>query len=208
MDPEWANKNLNTIRTLMERAVVYRRALAAVMIAVGCIGLFCSIIGFTLLSHTSISELILYWMIVGLISLIIGFVLIRRQALKAKEAFWSPPTRRIAQAMLPCMTTGSLIGAAAVVEPEIQLVAFWIPALWMTLFGCAIHAAGFFMSRGIKLFGWLFILLGMAVFSGFVATDHQPTTAQLHLLMGTVFGGGHFAYGIYLHFTENRKLSQ
>jgi hypothetical protein len=39
MDPKWAADNLQTIRTLMERSAVYRRALAPVMIFIGIIGL-------------------------------------------------------------------------------------------------------------------------------------------------------------------------
>ncbi len=39
MSAQWAEENLNTIRTLMERASVYRRALAPVAIAVGVLGM-------------------------------------------------------------------------------------------------------------------------------------------------------------------------
>jgi len=39
MNPNWAEENLQTIRTLMERSAVYRRALAPIMILAGVIGL-------------------------------------------------------------------------------------------------------------------------------------------------------------------------
>ena len=39
MSAQWAEENLNTIRTLMERASVYRRALAPVAITVGVLGI-------------------------------------------------------------------------------------------------------------------------------------------------------------------------
>ena len=39
MSAQWAKENLTTIRPLMERASVYRRALAPVAIAVGVLGM-------------------------------------------------------------------------------------------------------------------------------------------------------------------------
>jgi hypothetical protein len=75
----------------------------------------------------------------------------------------------------------------------------------MVLYGCALTAAGFFMHRGIKLLGWLFILSGC----GLMAVRCQPTSALStlsgHWVMGVVFGGLHLAYGIYLYFTEQRR---
>jgi hypothetical protein len=39
MKPDWAEENLQTIRTLMERSAVYRRALAPIMFFAGLVGL-------------------------------------------------------------------------------------------------------------------------------------------------------------------------
>lgn len=70
------------------------------------------------------------------------------------------------------------------------------------------HAMGFFMKRGIKLFGWVLILAGMSLYIAknlpfFVDRLPGPTPDQYgHLLMGMLFGGTHLAYGVYLYFTE------
>ena len=45
-------------------------------------------------------------MAVAVICLAEAFLLIRRQALKEAEAFWSPPTRRVAQAISPAFLRG------------------------------------------------------------------------------------------------------
>ena len=29
--------------------------------------------------------------------------------------------------------------------------------MWLLFYGCALHAAGFFMPRGMKWFGWIYI---------------------------------------------------
>src|SRR5580698_4228923 len=76
--------------------------------------------------------------------------------------------------------------------------------VWGVLYGLALNSAGFFMPRGIKLFGWTFILAGLGLFlvlDGVIQADiFSP-----HLLMGVLFGLSHLAYGIYLYFTEPRK---
>jgi hypothetical protein len=72
------------------------------------------------------------------------------------------------------------------------------------LYGCAFHAEGFFMPRGMKLFGWAFVLGGCAGFA-----LGQPEAAKslnvAHGLMGVFFGLLHLAYGVYLYFTEPRE---
>jgi hypothetical protein len=74
----------------------------------------------------------------------------------------------------------------------------------MGLYGCAIHAAGFFMPRGFRLFGWAFIigscLLGMALCVG-----GPPSIPAANIAMGVLFGSSHLAYGVYLFFTEQRR---
>ena len=58
------------------------------------------------------------------------------------------------------------------------------------------------MHRGIKLLGWLFVLCGCALMASRCLASGPLTLAASHLVMGSVFGGLHFAYGIYLYFTE------
>jgi hypothetical protein len=75
----------------------------------------------------------------------------------------------------------------------------------MVFYGCAVHAAGFFMPRGIKLFGWGFIAIGCLVSYRLSLGRATLSLGTGHLLMGSSFGGLHLAYGIYLFFTEQRK---
>ena len=39
-----------------------------------------------------------------------AFLIARRQAFKDHEAFWSPPTRRVAQALMPPLLAGMCLG--------------------------------------------------------------------------------------------------
>ena len=75
----------------------------------------------------------------------------------------------------------------------------------MLLYGCALHSAGFFMHRGIKLLGWLFVLCGCALMAAHCIPGDPLALVERHRAMGGVFGGLHLAYGIYLYFTEKRR---
>jgi len=205
MESNWAAEHLQVIRTLMERSAIYRRALAPVMIYNGVLGLAGGAIGWVC-DISSPRGFVGYWAGVGVLALSGSFLLIRRQALKEPEPFWSPPTRRVAQALLPPLFAGSVAGLLSLISPTWDFLEPWaLPAFWIVLYGCALTAAGFFMHRGIKLLGWIFVILGCA----FMATRcYAPTALSLadsHWVMGGVFGGLHLVYGIYLYFTEPRR---
>ena len=203
MQTDWASENLQVIRTLMERSAVYRRALAPVMGLVGATGIAAGAAGATLKFETS-RQLAAYWAAVAVVCLAEAFLLIRRQALKESEPFWSPPTRRIAQAVAPAFFAGLAVGIVFFIlntdEPEEVLT---LVLIWMLLYGLAMHAAGFFMPRGFRLFGWGYILCAVAGLGCMMALEDLPF-ANSNIAMGALFGGGHAAYGLYLHFTEKR----
>jgi hypothetical protein len=205
MESNWAAEHLQTIRTLMERAAVYRRALAPIMICNGVLGAVGAVAG-GFLRIDSARGFTLYWAGIGAFALAGSFLLVRRQALKESEPFWSPPTRRIAQALLPPVFVGMAAGSLAAFWPGCDFIQPWgLPALWMLLYGCALNAAGFFMARGIKLFGWLFVLCGCGLIAVCCWAGGPLAPIQCHRVMGAVFGGLHLAYGIYLYFTEPRR---
>jgi hypothetical protein len=205
MESHWASEHLQVIRTLMERSAIYRRALAPVTLTTGVIGLLAAGIGWWL-GLDSTRAFGLYWGVVSLVTLATAFVLMRRQALRDGEAFWSLPTRRVSQALIPSLFAG-WVTLVALFLPRWQdtLQAWWLPPLWMILYGCAIHAAGFFMPRGMKLFGWMFIVAGSGLFLALSIPGGVPALRWCHVLMGATFGGLHVAYGAYLYLTEKGK---
>lgn len=206
MNPNWAEQNLKIIRTLMERTVVYRRALAPIMILAGAVGLAGGVAGWRL-NLASNTGFLLFWLGMAMISLAGALLLVRRQALKDGEPFWSPPARRVAQALLPAFTVGLMVavfivglgGFKSVENTGLQLL---VILLWTWFYGCAAHAAGFFMPRGVRLLGWIFIAVGGALLAGLCLPENPLTRTPPHLLMGAIFGGIHLAYGIYLYVTK------
>ena len=210
MESNWAAEHLQVIRTLMERSALYRRALAPIMIFNGVAGLAAAALGWGL-KIGSPRAFIFYWAGVSAVALAGSFLLVRRQALKESEPFWSPPTRRVTQALLPPLAAGLMISAVALMRvgsasdnPGNLAGMLWLPLLWVVLYGCAFHAAGFFMPRGMKLFGWAFVLGGCVLFAVGVPAWVRPLDCA-HGIMGFFFGGLHLAYGVYLYFTERRR---
>jgi hypothetical protein len=210
MESNWAAEHLQVIRTLMERSALYRRALAPVMIFNGAVGVAAAIAGWALKVEAP-KAFILYWAAVGLVAVAGSFFLVRRQALKDAEPFWSPPTRRVTQAMLPPLGAGLIISAVALANIDSApaklgavLGMLWLPLSWVILYGCAFHAAGFFMPRGMKVFGWAFVVGGCALLAlGIPDWTHRLDYG--HGIMGFFFGALHLAYGLYLYSSEQRK---
>jgi hypothetical protein len=205
MENNWASEHLQVIRTLMERSALYRRALAPIMIVSGCIGLAAAVVP-CVVPIDSDRTFSLFWLGVSLIALVADLLLVRRQALKEAEPFWSLPTRRVVEALLPAFIAG-FVAAVAEVFISGSSTAWLLAVAWIIAYGCALHAAGFFMQRGFKLFGWVFIVSGSALLLAGVALPQLATIEVAHYLMGVFFGVLHLGYGVYLYFTEKRKPS-
>ena len=205
MQTNWAEENLKTIRTLMERSAIYRRALAPIMLFAGFVGVLAAAIGF--LSY--LDSTIYLWPDIAMFALVGALLIARRQAIRDREPFWSPPARRVVLAMFPSWLIGIIatmtFQVVSVKDPQLS---WWLPSIWMILYGLGLYGAGFFMQRGIRLLGWIFILGGLAVsviltLKSTVGT--LPPLIYAHCLMGFFFGMLHLAYGAYLYLTEKRK---
>jgi hypothetical protein len=100
--------------------------------------------------------------------------------------------------MLPPLTAGCLVGIIFTYAglPEI------LPVLWALFYGCALHAAGFFVPRGVKWLGWIYIVLAASGFASLISFHSSPNP---HIVMGFFFGAVHLVYGVYLYLTEKGK---
>ena len=203
METNWAAEHLQSIRTLMERSALYRRALAPIMIFAGVLGLVSAAAG--LVFHLdSVRGFTGLWFGTAVAVIAGAFLIARRQALRDNEPFWSPPTRRVAQALLPPLMAGMLVGLVftfgSLEGGFVKMLAF----MWAIFYGCALHAAGFFMPRGMKVFGWIYVgaACGSLCFLAITKTDLEMSA---HWLMGFFFGGLHLVYGAYLYLTEKGK---
>ena len=205
MDPNLASEHLQVIRTLMERSAIYRRALAPIMIGAGVLGLLGAAVSFFHPIHSN-RGFALLWMCVGVAAVVLAYLLARRQALREQEAFWSPPAKRVTEALLPPFYVGASVGlAASLVGENFDSVAWLVAATWIVLYGCGLNAAGFFTPRGLRLFGSAFVCSGTVFFMMALDWPQFRTPQAAHGVMGLFFGVLHLAYGAYLYFTEPKR---
>ena len=205
MEPNWAAENLQTIRTLMERSAVYRRALAPIRLICGISGLAGGVAGWQWHLDAN-KEFVWVWVITAVFALSCSTLLIRQQALRAAESFWSPPTRRITQALMPPFLVGAVLAGVTTQWGNDTVGREFLIIIWCLAFGCGINAAGFFMPRGIRWFGWIFLLIGFGLIACLsLEVDLLKVFHSPHLLMATIFGGLHLAYGFDLYFTEKKN---
>jgi hypothetical protein len=203
METNWASDHLQTIRTLMERAALYRRALAPLMMTSGSMGIAAFIVT-RLTSLDSARAFSAFWLSISCVAITLSYVMVRRQALKDSEPFWSPPTRRVTEALLPAFFVGFAAGVYHLVR-EASATAWLLAPGWIIVYGCAVHAAGFFMQNRMRFFGWVFVLGGCALLFAAAFVPELRTMQAAHVMMGLFFGVLHAVCGIYLYFTEQRR---
>lgn len=220
MNDAEAAQQLQTIRTLMERAALYRRALGPVLITVGVIGVVGAAVGCLLPVNSSAGFLTL-WLTAAVLALTSALLLIRKQALRDQEQFWTPPARRVAAAMSPALFAGAMASLAlSIIHVDGSSLSLLLPHIWSVCYGLGLHSAGFFTLRGIRSLGWGFIVGGGTVFmmeamaravhSGpfFLHLEDQKLSFLFaHLTMGVCFGFLHLVAGGKLLVEERYSLT-
>lgn len=207
MNDAEAAQQLQTIRTLMERAALYRRALGPVLLVAGALGLVSALIGWWLPIQTT-SGFVGFWLCIALLVISAALAMIRTQALRAAEPFWTPPTRRVAAAMLPPLFSGVMVTVPLLgLHVEGSRLALALPPAWLVCYGLALHAAGFFTLRGVRWLGWAFVLIGAALVGAALIPGYEPSLRQAHLVMGATFGLGHLGAGIWLTARERNSAA-
>jgi hypothetical protein len=207
MDAQSAADNLQLIRTLMERATLYRRALAPIMLLSGSLGLAGAALALVLRIE-SMHGFCLFWLGVAAIGLLAAYGVARRQALRDREAFWSPPARRVSAALTPPLLIGGFLGLGMLQLSDGAARDYVVvPTLWIALYGCALHGAGHFTTRGLRVFGGSFLFPASLAIPFVISPPGDWPWPLPHVVMGTWFGLFHLVYGLYLRTTEKRAAT-
>lgn len=218
MEPSWAEENLQVIRTIMERAALYRRTLAPLMLATGLIGIVAAGFGLLTSGQTATSFLFI-WISTAVLTSLVSLLIVRRQAITAKEPFSTPASRRVIGALYAPLCAGAMLTV-----PVALLLATGRPAqaeavlpammcVWMGFYGCGLNAAGQYSSRGVRLLGWGFIGAGALLAALYVGgywlpkLESRQLFSNCHAVMGATFGGFHLVAAGYLYLTESRQPS-
>jgi hypothetical protein len=179
-----AEAHLRTIRSLMERATVYRAISAPTALVAAVLGIGCGLVPASALPAGGAGwDFKLLWLGALVLTLAANAWFIRRSAHRRGDRFVSPGMRLAAHAVAPPALCGLL--ATVVLEPA------RLPAVWMACYGLALLATAPFAPRAIVRLGWSFLLLGLAF-----VLDAPGEGLSPQWKMAGAFGGIHLAYAL------------
>lgn len=186
-----AEEHLRVIRSLMERATIYRAISApAALIA----GLLACVAGFVFAGpHTSLDhdrEFQLKWMVVLAIASAMNFWFLARDAQRRRDPFFSPAMRMALQAMLPPLLCGAVF---AWIFPGSTVVPFWL-----VFYGLALLSTAHFAPPSLTRLGWPFLGAGFIIL--LLNTSQRGalilTGAWGDYTMAATFGVFHVIYAV------------
>ncbi|HEY1052675.1 MAG TPA: hypothetical protein VGE39_23050 [Prosthecobacter sp.] len=200
---EAAVENLRIIRSLMEKAHIYRAVSAPAALTGGVLALVASVWPVQHgLAHQGAAVMcepcfLQMWLAILAVASVLNVVLLAREARRRNQAFVSAGMRMALKAFVPPMLVGGVVGIGLIVFLH-QLV--MAALVWALCYGLALLATAGFSPRSLVRLGWAFIITGLALFLAWAAvpdvrllpTDELPASA----IMGATFGLLHVAYAV------------
>jgi len=193
MQLEHAEHTLETIRTLMERSQRYEHISGYSGLVAGAVTILGSVVlQLHLLPVAYPANFVLVWSVVFALALASHLLLTFGRARKRAEPVWSRQARTVLLAVLPAFSVALVL---TVVIGRLGRTDF-LPALWLTLYGCGVLATSFFAPRSIAWLGGTCFALGA---SALLAPHTYPI-----LTMAIGFGVTHIGFGVAVLIAERR----
>ena len=212
---EQAADHLKVIRSLMERATVYRTISWPTALVGGSLAVILAALIFLreqaalndgTIAEKGISEpawLACWFVALGLTSAFNSW-LVARKSKREGRPFFSPGLKLALRAVIPPMLAGGVIGTGLTLSGTAALGA----AIWIICYGLALLATTGLAPKSIPRLGWAFLIAGIISFlyawsdganplPGIGAPDHlESPMLEANLMMGICFGLFHLCYGI------------
>src|SRR3954468_11371214 len=167
-----ALEHLRIIRTLMERAHIYRAVSASAALIGGVLSTVVAIIGvkhnvFTrggeTISNAFRSREFLYaWLGVFALSGIANLLLLMRESREKGQPVITEGLRMALRAIVPPMLTGGVLGVCLILDEQLELAAL----VWILCYGLALQATVSFAPRGIIRLARAFLIGGQVLTIG------------------------------------------
>ena len=191
-----AEENLRIIRSLMEKATIYRAISAPAALLGGVLSVAVAAAAWWL-SGLSVAgarvPFLVSWLAVLAITSGANLWLLWRDAVRRGEPFASQGMRLALRAMMPALLAGGFCTLIAT-DGGWPLIA----SLWVLLYGVSLLAASHFAPKSLCWLGRVFFLCGslLLVLGIWVADSWRGTdqTTLAHLIMGATFGLFHLIY--------------
>ncbi len=214
-----AEEHLRLIRTLMERATVYR-AISAPTALIGGL-LACALATFShlrehhwaarapeVMRHISTRQFAALWLGALLVVVVINTFFVQREARRDNRPLISPAMKLALRAILPCLA----LPAAVTVwffydgyefDNELLLVRVWIG-----FYGLALIVTQHFAPRSLVILGWAFLLTAVVMTIGTRQLEYYATPLVPNLAMGFTFGLYHLIYAVCVWRSAPARLSR
>ena len=184
--PAHAAAQLHTIRSLLERATVYR----SISVPGAALGGVAALLAawFTRAGGTSVWLAV--WHSVLLAMALFNTAVLARQSRREGRPLITSGFRLAFRGLLPPLVAGGLLGGLCALAGS----AHWSAALWALCYGLALLATQEFAPRSLVWLGRTFFLAGMAA-TGLCVLQQDIDCPWLgSAIMATTFGGFHLAY--------------
>lgn len=205
-----AEQHLRVIRSLMERATIYRAVSAEAAAVGGALAIAASFaLGNWMVAFSAdalpqtepgSARFFLTWLGILGVTALANLIFLRRSALLRGEPFISSGMRLALVSLLPSFVVAG--GLTALLWWSIEGIVLVVP-VWITCYGLGLLATKHFAPRSLIWLGWAFLLAGLAAFA-FVACSLKQATPlspwltiyRAQMLMAVTFGGFHLIYAV------------
>ncbi|HEY3661846.1 MAG TPA: hypothetical protein VGL24_01695 [Chthoniobacterales bacterium] len=197
-----AEEHLRVIRSLMERATIYRAisvptALIGGLLAVATSAVICWFEGAQTPGQPGHDYRLFaeIWLAILAVVLAVNTFFVRQEALRDGRVLLSSGARLALRAIAPCLvlpaaTTVWYFKNAEPIDQEILV------AVWIAFYGLCLLATALFAPRSLVLLGWAFLLSGLLLIFWPKSFTGDPRGLYPNLAMGATFGLYHLIYAI------------
>jgi hypothetical protein len=196
-----ALENLRVIRSLMEKAHIYRAISAPAALVGGLLSAAVASFGISSSSGDDpsivASDFLALWLGVLIISAVINVMLLAREARRRGHSLISDGMKMAIRAIAPPMLVGGVVGISLILKSHSVTAA---ALAWIICYGLALLATASFSPRSLIRLGWCFVLSGLALF--WVWVDKSPLLTSsgdvgtAMKVMGLTFSLLHIGYGL------------
>lgn len=202
-----ALENLRVIRSLMEKAHIYRAISVKAALSGGGFALFLASRG--ILAETdgragpSSTEFLASWLALLVVVTTINLWHLSREAKLREQTLVSAGMRMALKAVTPALLAGGIFGCGLAIHfHNLSLTAF----IWTTCYGLALLSASGFSPQSLVRLGWMFLATGLLLFWLWSSnSEYLPMLSDARIAsitMGLTFGLLHIGYGIAVLFSK------
>jgi hypothetical protein len=198
---ERAEEHLRIIRTLMERATIYRAISAPTALVGGLLAAITSA-GSLIWMHgenaARLPHFVGLWIFVLVITVCANTLFVWRAARKRDEPMISSAMKTALRALFPSLLAGAALSIFALCN--VGDVMNLIVLFWVLFYGLALLATAHFAPKSLVLLGWAFLIAAM--FCLFLSPKISGAWPMLSrdtfalIVMGLTFGLFHLVYAV------------